>query len=103
MVLTKLFFQFEQQELLQLPCRLSVQQLSFPLVEHFGTDIADMSIYGAEPYDSENCVQIVLEPISRRSCYHPAFKGNLSSILLTCTNGACCGTTVEACRGVNGC
>ena len=97
MVPTKLFFQFEQQELLQLPCRLSVQQLSFPLVEHFGTDIADMSIYGAEPYDSENCVQTVLEPMPRR--YHPEFKG----WLLTCTNGACCGTTVEACRGVNGC
>ena len=57
-VLTKLFFQFEQQVSLQVLCRLLAQLLLFLLVAHFDIDIADMSIYAVEPCDSENRVYV---------------------------------------------
>ena len=57
-VLTKLFFLFEQQVSLQVPCRLLAQLLLFLLVAHFDIDIVDMSIYEVEPCDSENGVYL---------------------------------------------
>ena len=37
------------------------------------------------------------------SCPPNSARQHIASNGFTCTNGACCGTTVEACRGVNGC
>ena len=100
-VLTKSFFLFEQQVSLQVLCRLLAQQLLFLLVAHFDIDIVDMSIYAVEPCDSENRVYVRYST----KCYGLKVFWAQDSALIPCTwtNGACCGTTVEACRGVNGC